>query len=92
MYRRRERLIRMTGGLGLGEIYGATIERTKAQGGYKWRLGVGALMWVYPPERQLTAGELCQALAVELGSTDFNFLNDFDKDVDRFLSKAYYCR
>ena len=62
----------MTGGLGLGDIYGVTIERIKAQGGDKSRLGLGALMWISHAERPLTAKELCHALAVELGSTDFS--------------------
>jgi len=34
----------MTDGLGLGEAYGATIERIKALGGDKTQLGMGALM------------------------------------------------
>ena len=36
----------MTDGLGLEDVYGGTIERIKAQGGYKSRLGMGALMWI----------------------------------------------
>ena len=44
IYRRRERLSKINGGLGLGEAYGATIERIKAQGGDKSRLGIAALM------------------------------------------------
>ena len=39
IYRRRERLSKMIDGFGLGDVYGATIERTKAQGGNKPRLG-----------------------------------------------------
>jgi len=68
MYRRRERLSKMTDGLGLEDVYGATIERIKAQSGGKSRLGIEALMWVNHAERPLEAGELCRALAVELGS------------------------
>ena len=70
--RRRERLNKMTGGLGLEDVYGATIERIKAQGGDKSRLGMGALMWIYHAERPLSPKELCHALAIELGSTDFD--------------------
>jgi len=65
----------MTNGLGLGDAYGATIERIKAQGGEKSRLGIEALMWISHSERPLKANELCHALAVELGSTRFNSRN-----------------
>src|SRR5207302_4371165 len=73
--RRREKLSKMIDGLGLGDAYGATIERIKAQGGDKSRLGIAALMWVSHAERPLLADELCHALAVELGSTDFDTAN-----------------
>jgi len=72
IYRRQERLSRMTKGLGLGAAYSATIERIKAQGGDKSRLGMEALMWISHSERLLKANELRHALAVELGSTHFN--------------------
>ena len=72
IYRRRERLSRMANGLGLGGAYGATIERIKAQGGDKSRLGMEALMWISHAERPLKVNELCHALAVELGSKVFN--------------------
>ena len=62
----------MTDGLGLDDVYGATIERIEAQGGYKSRLGMGALMWVSYAEVPLNPDELCHALAIDLGSTDFN--------------------
>jgi len=62
----------MADGLGLEDFYGATIERIKAQGGDKSRLGMGALMWVSYAERPLGEDELCHALAIELGSRDFN--------------------
>ena len=62
----------MTDGSGLGDVYGATIARIKAQDGDKSRLGMAALMWISHAERPLQADELCYALAVELGSTDFN--------------------
>ena len=62
----------MADGLGLGDAYGATIERIKAQGGDKSRLGMEALMWISLAERPLRVDELVHALAVELGSTDFN--------------------
>ena len=72
IHRRRERLQLMTAGLGLGDTYGPTLDRIKAQDGYKSRLGATALMWICHSERQLGAEELCQALAVDIGSTDYN--------------------
>ena len=65
----------MPDALGLEGAYGATIERIKAQGGDKSRLGMGTLMWISHAERLLTADDLCHALAIELGSTDFNASN-----------------
>ena len=65
----------MTNGLELGDVYGATIERIKAQDGDKSRLGMEALMWISHAERPLRAGELFHALAVQLGSTDFDVGN-----------------
>jgi len=62
----------MTGGLELGDVYGATIERIEAQDGDRSRLGMTALMWISHAERPPQADELCYALAVELGSTDFD--------------------
>ena len=75
IYRRRERLNKMTDGLGWGEAYSSTIERIKAQGEGKSRIGVATLMWLSHAERPLTTDELCHALAVELGSKDFNARN-----------------
>jgi len=65
----------MTNGLELGDVYDATIKRIKAQGGEKSRLGMEALMWISHAERLLQADELCQALAVELRSPDFDVGN-----------------
>ena len=62
----------MADGSELGGVYGSTIERIKAQEGDKSRLGMAALMWISHTERPLKADELCHALAVRLGSTDFN--------------------
>jgi len=72
LYSRRERLSKMVDGSKLGDVYGATIGRIKAQDGDKSRLGMVALMWISHAERPLRADELCHALAVRLGSTDFN--------------------
>jgi len=73
--RRREKLCKMTSGLELGDVYGTTIERIRAQDGDKSRLGMTTLMWISHAERSLRADELCHALAVELGSTDFDVGN-----------------
>jgi len=62
----------MTNGLGLEGVYGATIERIKAQGGDKLRLGMGALMWICHAVRPLRPDELCHALAIKLGSKNYN--------------------
>jgi len=75
IYRRREKLRKMTGGLGLEDVYGATMERIRAQDGDKSRLGMAALMWISHVERPLQVDELCHALGVQLGSADFNVSN-----------------
>jgi len=62
----------MTDGLSLEEAYGQTVDRIKAQGSQKSRLGMTALMWICHSERQLGLDELCQALVVEIGSIDSN--------------------
>jgi len=73
--RRRTKLSKMTNGSELGDVYGATIQRIRAQDGDKSRLGMTALMWISHAERPLQADELCHALAVELGSRDFDVGN-----------------
>ena len=65
----------MTRGLDLGDLYGATIERMKKQGGEKTRLGVAALMWISHPERLLQIDERLHALAMKIGSTYLNAEN-----------------
>ena len=72
MHRRRKRLRVMTDGLGLEGAYGATLERIRAQGHQKSEYGMSALMWICYSERPLGTEELCQALAVEIGSTNYN--------------------
>ena len=62
----------MTGGLGLGDAYGATLDRIKGQGGEKARLGMAASMWISHSEQPLKADELCHALSVEIGSPHLN--------------------
>ena len=72
IHRRRQRLNVMTDGLGLGDAYGATLDRIKGQGGEKARLGMAALMWISYAERPLKPDELSHALAVEIESPNFN--------------------
>ena len=62
----------MVDGLGLGDAYGATLDRIRGQGGEKSRLGMATLMWISHSERPLKANELCHALAVEIGSPNLN--------------------
>ena len=71
-YGRRQKLRTMTEGLDLNDVYGATLERIKEQGGEKTRLGMAALMWISHSERLLQLDELSHALVVEIGSRDFN--------------------
>jgi len=72
IYRRRARLSKIGDGLELRDVYGATMERIKAQDDGKSRLAMAALMWVSHAARPLQTDELCNALAVELGSKNFN--------------------
>jgi len=71
IYQRREQLKRMTNGGGLGDAYGATLDRIKQSGG-KSRLAMAALMWISKSERPMSADELCHALGVKVGSTKPN--------------------
>ena len=75
IHRRRQKLSAMADGLGLGDAYGATLDRIRGQGGGKSRLGMAALMWISHSERPLRANELCHALAVEIGSPNLNTYN-----------------
>jgi len=59
-------------GVGLGDAYDATLERIKAQDEEKANLAMAALTWVCHSERPLQVDELCHALAVEIGETDFD--------------------
>ena len=49
-----------------------TLERIKVQDEEKAQLAMAALIWVCHSERQLHVDELCHALAVEIGATDFD--------------------
>ena len=72
IYRRRQKLRAMNDSIGLGDAYGATLDRIKGQGGERARLGMAALMWISLAERPLKADELCHALSVEIGSPNLN--------------------
>jgi len=68
--RRREKLEQMSNGKNVGDVYAATMERIRAQGEDRARLGMEAIMWIAYSERPLSPNELCQALGVAIGSTD----------------------
>ena len=70
IHKRREKLNTMTNGLGLDGAYDATLDRIKGQGKGKSTLAMAALMWISCSERPMNIGELCEALAVEIGSRD----------------------
>ena len=53
-------------------MYGAMLERIEAQGEERATLATSVLTWVCHSERPLLVDELCQALAVEIGETDFD--------------------
>ena len=72
IHRRRERLNAIGDGLGVGGAYEETLERIRAQEGEKVTLAMTALMWICYSERPLLVDELCHALAVEIGSTNFS--------------------
>jgi len=65
----------MKDGAGLGDAYGVTLERIKAQGEERARLAITTLTWVCHSERPLKVDELCHALAVEIGAEDFDSEN-----------------
>jgi len=85
IYRRGQRLSAVKNGLGLGGVYEATLGRIKAQGGDKARLGMAALMWISHSRRPLQVDEICHALAIRIGS------NDFDNDDIPAISTLLGC-
>ncbi|RPA90821.1 hypothetical protein L873DRAFT_1716542, partial [Choiromyces venosus 120613-1] len=70
--KRRKKLNEMTKRQNVGDVYTATMERIKAQKGSKSQLAISALMWISHSERPLKPEELCEALGVELGTTDLD--------------------
>ena len=75
IYQRRQTLYKMTNGFGLDDAYSTTLDRIREPKGNRVNLGMEALMWISCSERPLKADELCHALAVEAGTTDFNVRN-----------------
>ena len=69
---RKRKLDEMIQGNGLRDAYSATLVRIKAQKGGMSRLGMEALMWLSHSKRPLNVHELCDALGVEIGSTDLD--------------------
>ena len=58
----------MQDGLGLGGAYGTMLDKIKAQGGERARLGMAVLMWISHSRRPLQVDELCHAIAIRIGS------------------------
>src|ERR1700712_3130956 len=73
--RRRKTLKSIKDGAGLGDAYGVTLDRITAQGEEKAKLAMATLTWVCHSERPLEVDELCHALAVEIGTMDFDSEN-----------------
>jgi len=69
---RRKTLKSIKDGAGLGDAYGVTLDRVTAQGEERTKLAMATLTWVCHSERPLQVDELCHALAVEIGATDFD--------------------
>ena len=65
----------MTNGLGLDGAYDTTLDRIKGQGKGKSALAMAALMWISLSERPMHVRELCEALAVKIGSSDMECEN-----------------
>ena len=68
IHKRRERLNIVTSSLSLDGAYDTTLQRIKSQRRGKSALGMAAVMWISRSERPMHIGELCDALAVEIGS------------------------
>jgi len=72
IHRRRQKLWAMLNGLDLRGAYGATLERIKAQGGEKTKLGMAVLMWITYSRRPLHVDEIRHAIATHIGSNGLN--------------------
>ena len=67
---RKKKLEEMAQGKKLGDAYKATLKQLKPQEGDSPGLGLQTLMWLSCSERSLRVDELCEALAVEIGSAN----------------------
>ena len=72
---RGETLKLIKDGSEFGDAYGSTLVRIMAQDEEKATLAMAALTWIFHSERPLQVDELCHALAVEIGATDFDLEN-----------------
>ena len=70
-----------TTGVDLESVYTQTLERIQEQKGDRSRLGMEVLMWISHAKRPLSIGELCFALAVEVGTTNLNPENICPQDI-----------
>ena len=84
--RRREKLKQMSNSQDVGDVYNSTLERIKAQKKDRARLGMEAIMWIAYSERPLEPDELCQALGVEIWSTDLD--NDNVPSIRTILNRG----
>jgi len=62
----------MHNGVGLGSAYDATLERIRAQDGETVKPALATLIWICHSEGPLQVDELCHAVAVEIGSQNFD--------------------
>jgi len=85
--RRRKALESIKHGGGLEGAYGATLERIKTQDEENAKLAIAALTWVCHSERPIQVDELCNALAVEIGSTDFD-----PENIPSIASLLHFCQ
>ena len=69
---RGETLKLIKDGSEFGDAYGSTLVRIMAQDEEKATLAIAAFTWICHSERPLQVDELCHALAVEIGATDFD--------------------
>ena len=64
-----------TTSVGLENVYDQALQRIREQRSDRSRLGMDVLRWVYYSERPLRIGELCHALAIEMGTSDLDHEN-----------------
>ena len=60
----------MQTGLDLGDVYGETLGKIKAQGGERARLGTAVLTWITHSRRPLQVDEICRAIIIQIGAND----------------------